>query len=393
MKRIERVTIDSRVADTPIADRYRQWAESEGVSVELSGSVDKSAHDGHTLASGKREVLVTPHRGAPVKQCTGLESDYVCCNLHVMHQTTNCPLDCSYCILQAYINQPVTTVAANVDEMVAEVGRQVAEQPGRLFRIGTGDLGDALALDPLGGVTRELVPAMAALDNVVLELKTKSDAVDQLLDLDHRGRVVVAWSINTPWVTSREEHLCASISDRLAAARRVIDAGYLVAFHFDPMIVHEGWDWRYPAVIEQIFESVPADRVAWLSMGALRFPPSMKKTMEQRFPNNNLTTGELQIGRDGKMRYIKPLRIALFKALYSSLLESPGRDIFTYLCMESAEVWRRTISMETSVPKTNNELDFRFSQNVLSRFPHLRPPDFSWDAYADAVNLSQSVTG
>ena len=112
MKRIDQITIDARVKDTPIADRYRQWAEAEGVDVEVSETVDASIHDGHTLSTGKKQVLVTEHRGASVKQCSGLEEAYVCCNLHVMHQTTNCPLDCSYCKehcleMRIYLGQPV----------------------------------------------------------------------------------------------------------------------------------------------------------------------------------------------------------------------------------------------------------------------------------------------
>ena len=92
------------------------------------------------------------------------------------------------------------------------------------------------------------------------------------------------------------------------------------------------------------------------------------------------------------MRYIKPLRIALFRALYSALRSSPGREIFTYLCMESPEVWRRTISDQGPVPETNNALDYRFSQSVLARFPHLKPSGFSWDAYVAAVNLSGDLS-
>lgn len=386
---LQKITIDGCVRDTPVAKRYEAYGDEHGIPVVHADGVADTIHAGHTLSSGKKEVLVTAHTGAAVKQCTGLEDEYVCCNLHVMNQTTNCPLDCSYCILQAYINRPLTTVHANLGAMMAQIERESASQPNRLFRVGTGDLGDALALDPLGGVAHELVPRYAALPNVVLELKTKSDAVDQLVGLEHRGRVVVAWSINTPHIIDTEEHRAASLEHRLEAARKVVDAGYPVAFHFDPMVVHDGWEEAYPETLRQILAAVPAERIAWISMGALRFPPAMLKSMQQRFPNSRLPLGELILANDGKMRYLKPMRVALFKALHEALAASPAADVFSYLCMEASDVWRRVYG---DSPADNHDLDFRFATSVVRRFPHLMPEPPSRLHYEKVKNLNGSRT-
>jgi hypothetical protein len=107
-------------------------------------------------------------------------------------------------------------------------------RPERSFRIGTGELADSLALDPLTGLSRHLVPFFAARANATLELKTKTDNVGELLDLDPRGRVVVSWSVNAPAIVAAEEHGTASLAERLSAARRVQEAGYRLGFHFDP---------------------------------------------------------------------------------------------------------------------------------------------------------------
>ncbi|MCA9562438.1 MAG: hypothetical protein KC561_03070 [Myxococcales bacterium] len=384
-KQFQKVTIDTAVAGTPIAERYEAYARETGAEIVYSDAVGPALHEGHTLTSGKKQVLVTSHKGAAVKECTGLEEHYVCCNLHVMNQTTNCPLDCSYCILQAYINQPITTVHANVAEMMDQVEAQCEAQPGRLFRIGTGDLGDALALDPLGGVTAELIPRFSRLPNAVLELKTKSNAVDQLMDLQHNGRVVIAWSMNARHVVDTEEHRCASIDERLEAAKKVIAAGYPVAFHFDPMVVHDGWERGYAEVIQAIAEAIPAEHIAWMSMGALRFPPAMQKKMAERFPNSTLRLGEMLIGHDGKMRYLKPQRLAMYQHLFGQIREQLGEDIFVYLCMENQELWRRTFGY---VPTSNNDLDYRFSCSVVRRFPTMLEHEPRWDDYRGAVNLN-----
>src|SRR5207244_10184129 len=113
----------------------------------------------------------------------------------------------------------------NPEVALAEVGRLLDGHPERQFRIGTGELADSLALDPLTGLSRELVPFFAARPNALLELKTKTDAVDDLLTLDPRDRVVVSWSLAPAPAVGVAEQGTAPIAARLAAMRRVVDAG------------------------------------------------------------------------------------------------------------------------------------------------------------------------
>ena len=86
-----------------------------------------------------------------------------CCNYLVVSLISNCPMDCSYCFLQEYLaNNPTLKVFTNVDELLREVAAAVDRHPERHFRIGTGELSDSLALDPLLGFSTDLVPFFAA---------------------------------------------------------------------------------------------------------------------------------------------------------------------------------------------------------------------------------------
>ena len=68
--------------------------------------------------------------------------------------------------------------------------------------------------------------------NAMLELKTKSDCVDLILDAEHRGRTVVSWSLNTEYIINHEESGTASLQRRLDAMKKVHDSGYLLGLHF-----------------------------------------------------------------------------------------------------------------------------------------------------------------
>jgi spore photoproduct lyase len=219
-----------------------------------------------------------------------------------------------------------------------------------LFRIGTGEITDSLALDPLIGFSREVIPFFAQQPNVLLELKTKSDCVNGLLDLDPKNRVVVSWSLNPQRVIDFHEHGTASLDQRLTAARRCQEAGYRLAFHFDPLIEYPGWEHEYEALLEDTFARVDTARIAWLSMGVLRTTPGLKRTVRARFPRTPLLSAEQVLCPDGKLRYFQPLRVQMYrKMLHWMRRGAPLARV--YLCMETKEVWRQVFGFAPSCEK------------------------------------------
>ena len=71
-------------------------------------------------------------------------------------------MDCTYCVLQSYINVPAITVFVNVEDLLAELEARWAENPALVWRLGTGEFGDSLALDGLMGLNELLIPVLPA---------------------------------------------------------------------------------------------------------------------------------------------------------------------------------------------------------------------------------------
>jgi spore photoproduct lyase len=205
-------------------------------------------------------------------------------------------------------------------------------------RIGTGEFTDSLVLDKVSGFSRELIEYFSAKDKAILELKTKSAEVDHILNIEHNKKTVIGWSLNPEHIVKTQEYGTASLKNRLAAAVKCVNAGYDVAFHFDPIFFYDGWQQDYEQVLEAVFSQIPAKRIAWISLGALRLMPGLKDIIEQRFPQTNITCQELDIGSDQKLRYCSKIRIEIFNKMYK-LIREYGREILVYLCMESREVW------------------------------------------------------
>ena len=368
--RPSRVLIHGEVQHTRVARRVTRLAQQLGVPVAVTDEdpteLARAAPD-LSAPTSKEILLLTPHRGAVLKPCTGRTDALLCCNLRVLTQTVGCPLDCSYCVLQSYQNRGVISVGADLGSVMERLAAEAARRPRRLMRVCTGQVGDSLALEPWLGVAARAVEAAARLPNILLELKTKTDVVEPLLALPHGGRTVVSWSLSPGEVARREEHDAATTAQRLDAAARAAGAGYLVAFHLDPMIpgADAGHDQRlYADLLAQALDAVPAERVAYISMGAVRFPPAARRTLLGRFPGSRATLGELLPEVDGKLRPLTPRRIALYRAV-AQVARERCPSAFLYLCMEPERVWRRALG--TSY-ETREEVELAFAASLHQRY-------------------------
>ncbi len=292
------------------------------------------------LGRGKKTLLLCRNRGYFFKPCPGTR-EYRCCDYQVLNIGMNCPMDCVYCILQAYLNNPYLTFFVNIADLLAELDPALGRTK-QFWRIGTGEFTDSMALDKLTGLSRILVEYMGDKDRAILELKTKSAAIEQLEGLEHGGRTVVAWSLNSPAIMAAEELRTASLEERLQAAALCASWGYKTAFHFDPIIYHPGWQQGYAETITRLFEVVPAEKIVWISMGALRFLPALRGIALSRFPGSRFFHEEFVMGLDNKFRYFRALRVEMYKFILEQLRQRASRQTCIYLCMESDEIWRES---------------------------------------------------
>jgi len=314
---------------------------------------------------GKKEVFVGTKKGEAMGDCATFNEKYICCHVKVLRSVHNCPFECTYCFLQNYLNDGMTKVVSDIGALMSEVRLKISAEPERLFRIGTWELGDSLALEAGTRQAAALIKQFSGLGNAVLELKTKSDRVDNILSVEHKGRTVVSWSLNTEYVTVTEELGTAPLERRLEAMRKAADSGYLIGLHFDPMILHDGWERGYGTLVKRVFETVPHERVAWISIGSLRFNPEMKKKIENNYPDSRLTYAEMVIGDDAKMRYVKPVRVEMYQTLYGELKKYISKENIVYLCMERWDVWDKVFGYH---PESIGHLDYLFARSLYERY-------------------------
>jgi spore photoproduct lyase len=332
--------------------------DEKAVNFRLTNEILKRAHpssiislNGEKSHEGERQVdepvvLITPYKGAFVKKCPGTKN-YLCCGYIIFHFAENCPLGCSYCILQAYFNKPGFRIWANlIEDGLTSLHSFLKEraEKGELTRLGTGEFTDSLVFEALTGVARMLIEFWKETDPyAVLELKTKtapSSAFYAKLPSDKR--IIFAWSVNTERIIEKEEKHTASLKARFQSAEEALKHGFSLAFHFDPIILYEGGEAEYSKVLEEILNRFPLNRIAWISLGMLRFPPELKEVAPKNFPKTKVYADEFIRGLDQKYRYFIDRRIKAYKKILEPF-KNYLNEIPIYFCMEGKRVWQEVL--------------------------------------------------
>lgn len=280
------------------------------------------------------DLFIVLEKHGHLKPCP-CSSGTVSCGYHNADLGFGCPFECSYCFLQNYTNAPGIVLPADLNGFFDSFRRY--PQP---VRVGSGQTTDSLVYDDLSCFSSGIVDFFRSFPESIFEFKTKSDNVGGLLSVKASSNIVAGWSVNPPHIIAREEFFTAGLDERLDAARRCAAHGYRTAFHFDPVIYEPGWEASYAKVIADIFRAVPAESIAWISIGTLRMTPAQKKTIENRFPKNTILNAELLTAEDGKLRYAHKVRLDICRKMMSLIREKAHSSTALYLCMETALIWK-----------------------------------------------------
>ncbi len=353
----ETIFIDESIADHPLT--LRTILQFPNTPVEYNVSIDEAIqmikkNSSDVFGAGKRNLILTHFKGTFLKKCPGISPGMVCCNYYVVNLFKNCIYDCSYCFLQDFLeNNPLLVAYVNIEDLLEELDQTFAAHPDRTFRVGTGELADSLALDEVIPYSQQLIPFFNQRENAVLELKTKSNCVKNLLNQDSTKNVIVSWSLNPQTIIEREEKGTPNLEQRLEAARLCSNKGYKIGIHLDPIIIFPDWEKTYHDMVKRIFEVLSPKQIEWISLGSFRFRRSLKKIINERHKNTRLFTGEHIASKDGKHRYLRFLRNRTYKNL-RQLLKSISSELNVYVCMETKEIWE---GVTGQMPRSDEKLD------------------------------------
>lgn len=350
------VTIDllNRCPGTPIKYVTSGIAKiisdtSETLNQAGSGMLDK-------IIAGKQVVYIAPATNV-VDTFTMPDDRMICPHFERLKLASNgCFYQCDWCYLKLTYRAafPFITVRAQYDLIKEQLHKRLSQSEAPVI-FNTGELADSLSMEHLTGAAQEFIPWIGNTENGYLFMLTKSDNVNNILDLRHNGHTIVAWSMNNELVSRKFEIGAPSFDRRLEAARKVQKAGYPVRIRLDPIVPFDGWKEAYAKTIERILTVVCPERI---TLGTLRFEegfynmrkslfttgtdlPNFLEAMEPMFPPKMFTGSKK--AKSGKYSFPEKQRTDIFRWAIDEIRKYPhGKNTLIALCKESAKVWKRT---------------------------------------------------
>ncbi len=263
-----------------------------------------------------------------------------CARFYKLTAYNNCNFWCEYCYLYlTFRNMPVSTHFVNYDKMFREIIKfDKADIPDALRVLNLGELCDPLAVEYITGFAEELIPFVAKeTEKTKLLFLTKSECIDTLLNLEHGGKAIMSFSVNTDTVYSQLEHRTASPEARLIAAKKLQEAGYEVRLRIDPIILYSTWKKDYIELIEKIFTYIRPSRI---TIGEYRPSKGLIAHISSRFPKSSLLYITSGLINDGvKLRYPEKYRLAMFRTIIKAIRKH-DRKVKIALCKEDPKIWK-----------------------------------------------------
>lgn len=313
-------------------------------------------HTGKTMLekilAGKSVVYIAPATDV-VDVFTMPDDRIVCPHFDRLKLASNgCFYKCDWCYLKLTYRAafPFITIRAEYDRVKEQIFRRLQKSKDPVI-FNSGELADSLSMEHLTKAGREFIPWFGNSENGYLFMLTKSDNVDDILNLPHNGHTIIAWSMNSPEVSRKFEIGAPSFEHRLKAAEKVQQAGYPIRIRLDPIVPFNGWQDAYADTINQIFSKISPERI---TLGTLRFEegfynmrntiftsgpglPNYMEDMVPMFKPKKLPGSKKP--KFGKYSFTEKVRADMFRFVINEIRKHS--DCRIALCKESASVWKK----------------------------------------------------
>ncbi len=282
-----------------------------------------------------------------------------CCNLRTIDAVKNCGFGCSYCSIQTMYGDEKVIFDENLQSKLDNIKLD----KNKLYHIGTGQASDSLMWGNQHGVLDSMLGFAEKWPNVLLEFKTKSKNIKYLLKEKRPKNIVCSWSLNPQSVIENEEHLTASLEDRLSAAEKCVAHGIKVGFHLHPMIFYKDWESDYKYLISKIVSRFNTNDVLFISFGSLTFSKPVIKKIRQYNIKSKMLQMPMVSNPEGKQTYPHKIKEKMFKLAYDNFL--PWHEkVYFFLCMEEYSLWDSTFGRKYT---SNEDFEVDFMKQVFKK--------------------------
>jgi len=276
--------------------------------VELKGSRIKENIPGENLYNfyreGKKTLVVGIKKGMKFQSCKPSAH-------YQLPLLSGCTGQCQYCYLNTNLSdKPYMRVNVNVDDIFEHAQKYINERlPEQTIFEGSAT-SDPVPVEPYSNSLKQTIAFFSENDNGRFRFVTKYTDIDTLLDIEHNGNTEIRFTLNTNKVINDYENKTPSLSKRIEACKKIINAKYPMGFIIAPIFIYDGWKADYKNLLLDLKSNLPNNLSHPITFEVIshRYTPKAKNTILEVFPETELPMNDKErvykYGQFGYGKYV-----------------------------------------------------------------------------------------
>lgn len=204
---------------------------------------------------------------------------------------SGCIGHCEYCYLNTNLgDKPYIKVNSNIEDILDQAQKYIDERAPEITIFEGAATSDPLPIEPYTNSLKKTIEFFSHSKIGRFRFVSKYNDVDTLLELDHRGKTEIRFTLNTSKVIGDYENKTAAIEMRIEAARKVAEAGYKVGFIIAPVFFYEGWKTDYKKLLMDLEKKLPKNLSFPVTFEVIshRYTTRAKNIIQEVFPDTTL---------------------------------------------------------------------------------------------------------
>ena len=224
----------------------------------------------------------------------------------VPYTSSGCTAMCMYCYLVCNYNKcSYLRLFVNREEMLDKIIKTSNKSEKELtFEIGSNS--DLILENTITNNLEWTIPKFANNNRGYLTFPTKFDMVDPILNLEHKGRIIVRMSVNPDNIIHRVEFGTSNLENRVKAINKLQEAGYKVGILIAPIIFVDNWKEEYEKLLMylQANLSEKVKKNVFFELIFMTYSYVHKMINKEAFPNAINLFDETKMTGRGKGKYM-----------------------------------------------------------------------------------------
>ena len=252
-------------------------------------------------------------------------SDYL-----VPYTSSGCTAMCLYCYLVCNYNKcSYLRLFVNRDEIINKIIKVTNQSEKELtFEIGSNS--DLILENTItNNLPWTINKFVKESKKGYLTFPTKFDMVDDLLSLDHKGKIIIRMSVNPKEVINKIELGTSSLEKRIIAINKLKKAGYKVGILIAPVVFIDNWREKYKELIEYLYTNLSEEvkKDVFFEVIFMTYSYVHKMINQDAFPKSPVLYSKEKMTGRGKGKYVYKNNLRIEGENYiKSLLEMYFKD-------------------------------------------------------------------